>query len=66
MRGEPMPERVALPIGTARPPVQHLTGDKKRLSPASATPAPAFRELRRPTAAGYRYRNIQDTDRSNG
>jgi hypothetical protein len=29
-----------------------------------ATPALAFRELRQPAATGYRYRDIQDTDRT--
>ena len=27
---------------------------------------PAFRELRHPAATGYRYRIIQDTERTNG
>ena len=31
-----------------------------------ATPALALRELRPPVATGYRYRDIQDTDRING
>ncbi|MFN7595311.1 MAG: hypothetical protein ACK5PT_00845, partial [Cereibacter sp.] len=40
--------------------------ETKQRSPAFATPALAFRELRHPATTGYRYRDIQDTDRING
>jgi hypothetical protein len=65
MRGEPMPELVTLPIGTACPSVQQPTGDDIATN-SLCPPALALRELRHPAATGYRYRDIQNTDRING
>jgi len=65
MRGEPKPDPVTLLIGTPDPQSSTSLATERR-SPAFATPALAFRELRHPAATGYRYRDIQDTDRING
>lgn len=65
MRGEPRPDPVTLPIGAARPQLSDSLATTAA-SPAFATPALAFRELLCVAATGYRYRDIQDTDRING
>ena len=65
MRGEPMPGPVIPAIGTTCPPFSTFLATKRR-SPAFAAPALACRELRHPAATGYRYRDIQDTERTNG
>ena len=66
MRGEPMPEPVTLPIGTALPPKFSTSRAVKTAITSLHPSALAFRELRHPASKGYRYRDTQDTDRTNG